>query len=203
MKRYSRAVALLCAVFSACVASRSQAQEVAVLYEEVGGGARPDKTTGTVTWRTEQVQAVKGQFPETAIRADVEIPGRMFKMSASIQLNRDPSMPASHLTEVRFTLPPNFKGGSIQNAPGILVGSRKGSRAEPVRGLNVKVEEGFFLIGFSNKGADRQHNVRLLREGKTLEIPFVYAGGLRADVVIEKGPSGQAVIDQALKAWGQ
>ncbi|MEW6639370.1 MAG: hypothetical protein AB1586_02610 [Pseudomonadota bacterium] len=203
MKRYSRVVAALCIVFSAGQALPSQAQEAAVLYEEVKGGAPPDKTTGRVTWRTEQVQPAKGQFPETAIRADIEIPSRVFKMSAVIQLNRDPSMPASHLTEVRFTLPPNFSGGSIQNAPGLLVGSGKGSRPVTIRGLAVKVEEGFFLIGFSNPTTDRQHNIRLLKEGKTIEIPFVYAGGLRADVVIEKGPSGQAVIDQALKAWGQ
>jgi hypothetical protein len=49
-----------------------------------------------VIWRTEPIKASGNQKPDIAVRADLEIPDRKFKMTMSFRRNTDTSLPASH-----------------------------------------------------------------------------------------------------------
>jgi len=173
----------------------------AVLYDEDPTDPKGRQYVGTAVWRIEQVKANGTEQADLAVRADVEIPERHFRMVLSLRRNSDASLPASHVAELTFILPPDFAGTSISNVPGMLMKTNEQARGTPLAGLAVKVTDGFFLVGFSNVDADRQRNMQLLKERKWFDIPVVYANARRGILAIEKGPSGDRVFADALAAW--
>src|SRR5882672_9527919 len=94
-----------------------------VLYDEDPADPKGKQYVGSVIWRTEQIKAAGGQNADIAVRADIEIPDRKFKMTMSFRRNTDTSLPASHTAELTFILPPDFTGGGVGNVPGILMKS--------------------------------------------------------------------------------
>ena len=126
-----------------------------VLYDEDPSDPKGKQYVGSVVWRTEPIKAAAGQPADIAVRADIEIPDRKFKMTMSFRRNTDTSLPASHTAELTFILPPDFAGGGVSNVPGLLMKSNEQARGTPLAGLAVKVTDGFFLVGLSNVEADR------------------------------------------------
>ena len=175
----------------------------AILYEEDPSDPQGKQSVGTVVWRNDQIAASSKQKPDTAIRADIEIPDRKMKVTVTILRNTDPAMPAtSHTIEVVYTVPPDF-GTTIANVPGIYAKSPDQPRGTPLAATSVKVQDGYFLIGLSNVETDRQRNIQVLKERSSLDIPMVYGNGKRAILSIEKGPPGERVFNDAFAAWGQ
>jgi hypothetical protein len=174
-----------------------------MLYEEDRSSPKGKQYVGSVAWRTEPIKAAAGQPADIAVRADIEIPDRKFKMTLSFRRNSDPSLPASHTVELTFVLPSDFAGGGVSNVPGLLMKSNEQARGTPLAGLAVKVTDGFFLVGLSNVEADRKHNIQLLKERSWLDVPLVYANNRRAIIAIEKGVGGEGAFTEAFAAWGQ
>jgi hypothetical protein len=174
-----------------------------VLYDEDPTDPKGKQYVGSVIWRTEQVKAAAGQPADLAVRADIEIPDRKFKMTMSFRRNTDTSLPASHTAELIFILPPDFAGGGVGNVPGILMKSNEQARGTPLAGLAVKVTDGFFLVGLSNVDADRQRNLQLLKERSWFDVPLVYVNQRRAIIAIEKGAPGERAFNDAFAAWGE
>jgi hypothetical protein len=174
-----------------------------VLYDEDPAEPKGRQYVGTVVWRTEPVKAANGQPADIAVRADIEIPDRKFKMTMSFRRNTDASLPASHTAELTFMLPPDFAGGGVSNVPGILMKSNEQARGTPLAGLAVKVTDGFFLVGLSNVEADRARNIQLLKERSWFDVPLVYVNQRRAIIAIEKGPPGERAFNDAFAAWGE
>src|SRR5882724_1412364 len=85
-----------------------------VLYDEDPSDPKGKQYVGSVIWRTEQIKASGNQKADIAVRADIEIPDRKFKMTMSFRRNTDSSLPASHTAELTFVLPPDFSGGSVE-----------------------------------------------------------------------------------------
>jgi hypothetical protein len=186
--------------------STDQAAPVAqrvVLYDEDPSDPKVKQYVGSVVWRTEQIKASGAQKPDVAVRADIEIPDRKFKMTMSFRRNTDTSLPASHTAELTFILPPDFPGGGVSNVPGILMKSNEQSRGTPLAGLAVKVTDGFFLVGLSNVDADRVRNLQLLKERSWFDLPLVYVNQRRAIIAIEKGAPGERAFNEAFAAWGE
>jgi hypothetical protein len=177
------------------------AQKV-VLYDEDPSDPKGKQYVGSVIWRTEPIKASGNQKADIAVRADIEIPDRKFKMTMSFRRNTDASLPASHTVELTFTLPPDFSGGGVSNVPGILMKSNEQARGTPLAGLAVKVTDGFFLVGLSNVEADRARNLPLLRDRSWFDVPLVYVNGRRAIIAIEKGAPGERAFNDAFAAWG-
>ncbi|MGN6462505.1 MAG: hypothetical protein ACTHLY_15030 [Pseudolabrys sp.] len=175
----------------------------AILYEEDPEDPQGKRYVGSVLWRTETVSPGPGLAPELAIRADVDVPERRMKMTLSLRRNADKALPASHTLEIVFNVPPDFAGGGVANVPGVLMKSGEQTRGTPLAGLAVKVTTGYFLVGLSATDADLQRNLQLLRERPWFDIPVVYNDGKRAILGIEKGPAGERVFEDALRAWGQ
>jgi hypothetical protein len=174
-----------------------------VLYDEDPSDPKGKQYVGTVVWRTEPIKAGAGQSADIAVRADIDIPDRKFKMTMSFRRNTDTSLPASHTAELTFILPPDFAGGGVSNVPGILMKSNEQARGTPLAGLAVKVTDGFFLVGLSNVDADRARNIQLLKERSWFDVPLVYVNQRRAIIAIEKGPPGERAFNDAFAAWGE
>jgi len=178
------------------------AQKV-VLYDEDPSDPAGKQYVGSVIWRTEQIKASGSQAADIAVRADIDIPDRKFKMSMSFRRNTDASLPASHTAELTFVLPPDFVGGGVANVPGILMKSNEQARGTPLAGLAVKVTDGFFLIGLSNVDSDRARNIQLLKERSWFDVPLVYVNQRRAIIAIEKGAPGERAFNDAFAVWGE
>jgi hypothetical protein len=174
-----------------------------VLYDEDPADPKGKQYVGSVIWRTEQIKAAAGQKADLAVRADIEIPDRKFKMTMSFRRNTDTSLPASHTAELTFVLPPDFAGGGVGNVPGILMKSNEQARGTPLAGLAVKVTDGFFLVGLSNVDADRTRNIQLLKERSWFDVPLVYVNQRRAIIAVEKGAPGERAFNDAFAAWGE
>jgi hypothetical protein len=174
-----------------------------VLYDEDPSDPKGKQYVGSVIWRTEQIKVSGNQKPDIAVRADIEIPDRKFKMTMSFRRNTDTSLPASHTAELTFILPPDFSGGGVSNVPGILMKSNEQARGTPLAGLAVKVTDGFFLVGLSNVDADRVRNLQLLKERSWFDVPLVYVNQRRAIIAIEKGAPGERAFNEAFAAWGE
>jgi hypothetical protein len=174
-----------------------------VLYDEDPAEPKGRQYVGTVVWRTEQIKASGGKPADIAVRADIEIPERKFKMTMSFRRNTDTSLPASHTAELTFVLPPDFAGGGVANVPGVLMKSNEQARGTPLAGLAVKVTDGFFLVGLSNVESDRVRNLQLLKERSWFDIPLVYTNQRRAIIAIEKGSPGDRAFNDAFAAWGE
>jgi hypothetical protein len=174
-----------------------------VLYDEDPADPKGKQYVGSVIWRTEQIKAAAGQKADIAVRADIDIPDRKFKMTMSFRRNTDTSLPASHTAELTFILPQDFTGGGVGNVPGILMKSNEQARGTPLAGLAVKVTDGFFLVGLSNVDADRQRNLQLLKERSWFDVPLVYVNQRRAIIAIEKGAPGERAFNDAFAAWGE
>ena len=196
-----------------------------VLYDEDPSDAKGKQYVGSVNWRTEPIWARGSQKPNIAVRADIDIPDRKFKMTMSFRHNTDTSLPASHTAELTFILPQDFSGGGISNVPGILMKfneqapshcphkiatdtststittTKVASCGTPLAGLAVKVTDGFFLVGLSNVDADRARNIQLLKERSWFDVPLVYANQHRAIIAIEKGAPGERAFKDAFAAW--
>jgi len=174
-----------------------------VLYDEDPSDPKGKQYVGSVIWRTEQIKASGNQKADIAVRADIEIPDRKFKMTMSFRRNTDTSLPASHTAELTFILPPDFAGGGVGNVPGILMKSNEQARGTPLAGLAVKVTDGFFLVGLSNVDSDRARNLQLLKERSWFDVPLVYVNQRRAIIAIEKGAPGERAFNDAFATWGE
>jgi hypothetical protein len=82
----------------------------AVLYDEDPSNPRGEQYVGSVVWRTEVVKTA-GQPDDVAVHADIDIPPRKLKATMSLKRNLDKSLPATHVIELTFRLPPDFVGG--------------------------------------------------------------------------------------------
>ena len=60
-----------------------------VLYDEDPSDPKGKQYVGSVIWRTEPIKASGNQKPDIAVRADIEIPDRKFKMTMSFRRNTD------------------------------------------------------------------------------------------------------------------
>jgi hypothetical protein len=174
-----------------------------VLYDEDPSDPKGKQYVGSVIWRTEPVKASGSQKADIAVRADIDIPDRKFKMTISFRRNTDSSLPASHTAELTFILPQDFSGGGVGNVPGILMKSNEQARGTPLSALAVKVTDGFFLVGLSNVDSERQRNLQLLKERAWFDIPLVYTNQRRAIIAIEKGAPGERAFNEAFAAWGE
>jgi hypothetical protein len=191
------------------------AQKV-VLYDEDPADPKGKQYVGSVVWRLEPIKASGTQKADVAVRADIEIPDRKFKMTMSFVRNTDTSLPASHTIELNFTVPTDFAGGGIANVPGVLMKSNEQARGTPLAGYAVKVTDSkvtdplkgatgistLFLVGLSNVDADRSRNIQLLKERSWFDMPMVYTNQRRAIIAIEKGAPGERAFNDAFAQWG-
>jgi len=171
----------------------------AMLIEEDPFDPKGKQDAGSVIWRTGTLEPAGGVKSDIAVRADIEIPDRDFKMTMLFRRNTDASLPASHTIELIFALPPDFAGGGIANVPGITMKLGEQSVGERLSGVVVKVSDSFFMMGLSNEALDR--NLTLLKERSWFDVTLFYVSGRRAILAVEKGAAGEQAFADATSAW--
>lgn len=178
--------------------------ERAVLFEESAGGGSQglQQFVGSVVWSTDTFSPGAGQEPDIGIQAVIDIPDRGIKATLRLRRNKDSSIPASHIIEVQFELPPNFDLGNVANVPGMRAKASEGAQGAPLTGLAVRVAPGYFLIGLSAIDVERQRNMGLLITRNWVDLPIVFDNGRRAILVLEKGLPGDQAFRQTFLAWG-
>ncbi len=175
----------------------------AVLIEESPGSAQPQTFEGTITWRTETVNAGPGLPPDIGLRGDLTIPERKIAMTFVLRRNTDQTLPASHTIEIGFKLPDDFPFGGIANVDAVRAKPNQQAIGTPLAGLAVRVNPTLFLVGLSEKAADRQRNVALLQAYPWLDVLLSYTNNKKAVIAFEKGQAGEQAFNDAFSAWGE
>ncbi|MEM8704136.1 MAG: hypothetical protein AAGF82_20115 [Pseudomonadota bacterium] len=172
-----------------------------ILYEE-GEDASGTGTAseGAVVWGFAEETSVDGQ-QQSVLTASVDIPERDVKVDIRIKPNEDPSLPASHLVEIKYDFPESFAAGDVVNVPGLVMKPTEEARGDALIGASVKVQPGFFWIALSNIPNEQLRNLNLLRERGWIDIPMLYENGKRGILTLEKGSDGTEAVRQAVSAW--
>jgi hypothetical protein len=167
----------------------------AVLYEDEANDPVGKIYTGSATWGEETVSPGSGLEPELQVHAVITIPERNMSVTWNLRRNTDQALPASHIIEIIFNLPPDFPGAGVANVPGVLMKESQQARGVPLAGLAVKVTYRYFMIGLSAVDADAStHSTNSC--GKTLSLPSnrpsVCVSGGRVQVA-PMTPSGSGI----------
>jgi hypothetical protein len=175
----------------------------AILYEEPIPGAPGTKLEGRVVWAFVNEPALPGDKPVPQIRGDIEIPELDLKMRLSIHKNDDQALPASHIVEFSFDVPPSFPGKFIDAAPGMIAKQTEEARGDTITGAVAKVSDSLFWLALSGLEPDVARNIQLLKDRPWIDIPIRYGSRRRAILTFEKGAPGEKAFADAFAAWGQ
>lgn len=175
----------------------------AVFYEERSETERGTQLGGNVVWSVVSEPPTEGQPPEPAIRAVADVPEENIKLTMTIRRNADSTLPASHVIELMFEVPPTFAGGQIANVQRLALKPTEESLGEPLIGVAGKISDGFFVIALNNLAQATQTNLELMGKEQWIDIPLAYATGRRALMSLEKGIPGDRVFKEAMAAWAE
>lgn len=175
--------------------------EVAYLYEEGSAGSGATRTNAAIAWALKRESIAEGLPPEQVITGSMEVPEKNLTMDVEIKRNVDNSLSASHIIELKFSVPDGFSGGGIDNISRFVMKSTEEARGEPLVAVPVKVSDGFFLIALDNLQQAQDVNTQLLLESSWIDVPVSYSTGKRALVTLEKGGSGEQVFREAFQDW--
>ena len=169
------------------------------LIEETGVGGEVNAAHGLVRWSLRPKATPAAQPQSVAIVAEVAFPGHRGDARLMLMQNTDPSMPAALVAGLRF-LPDSALAPAVDKVPGILAKATEHDQGILIKGASSKVAPNLFLIGFSDVTTPT-YDLRALWTGDSwIDIPFVYSGGRRGLLSLEK-PVGEPAIDEAFAAW--
>jgi hypothetical protein len=173
----------------------------AILYEEPVPGSEGARVDGRVVWSVVNEPVLPGEPPVPQVRAVVEVPDRKLTLTLSIRENADAALPASHIVEARFDLPPDFPGMSIDTTPGLILKPTEDARGDALIGAVAKVADNLFWVALSGTPAESERNMQLLGEREWIDIPIRYGNRRRAILTFEKGQPGDRAVTEAITAW--
>jgi uncharacterized caspase-like protein len=172
-----------------------------ILYEE--GDDPNDAGTavkGDVVWAVTEETDLNGR-KQAILTAKINIPERGVSVDVRVKPNDDDSLPASHLIEIKYSLPNGFPSGDVQNVPGLVLKPTEQARGDALIGASIKVSDGYFWIALSNLTEELERNMGLLRKRGWIDIPMLFDNGKRGILTLEKGPSGTKAVEEAVQAW--
>ena len=154
--------------------------------------------SGTVDWS-------KGtdETGQPTLIGKANIPARNLSVDVLIRKNSDPSLPASHLMEINFTVSDSFIGGSVAGLPGVLLKNEELVQGAPLVGASARVVGNSFLFALSAAPEDSAANVNLLTTRKWMDLALIYASGKRAIITLEKDPAAQKLFSDVFAGWAK
>ena len=177
------------------------AGQKAIFYEERTNVAQGSVEQGSVVWTLVQ-ESPGGDLPlESAIHAEVTIPGKDIQLRMTVRRNADKTLPASHILEMIFLTPDGFDGGGIENILRVAMKNSEQDVGDSLLGISAKIATGFFLVALNDTKAEVDANLNLLSRQSWIDVPVVYKSSRRALFTLEKGISGDKVFEEAMKAW--
>lgn len=170
------------------------------LYEEKIGQSSLTSIAGTVTWSLQSEAGDDGK-PQPVVQGRITVPERGMTALITFKRNTDASLPASHLVEFVFSLPPNFEGGSIESVQRISMKQSEQDRGDPLVAVPAKITPDFHMIALNDFPDARARNMELLKSRNWMDVPIIYGTGRRALLTLQKGPEGIKAFDEAIKEW--
>lgn len=170
------------------------------LYEERVGQTSPVAIEGSVVWSVKTETGENGK-PETEVQGQVTTPERGLSAFITFKRNFDPSLPASHLVELVFSLPANFDGGGIENVQRVAFKQTEQDRGDALVAVPAKITDDFHMIALNDFADARAFNLKLMQTRDWIDIPIAYRNGRRALLTMQKGTTGTEAFNQALAAW--
>ncbi|MHC2524298.1 hypothetical protein ACVIEM_001383 [Rhizobium leguminosarum] len=159
------------------------------LYEERIGQSSPTAIEGSVVW-TVQHEAGQDGRQEATVQGNVTVPERNLSALVTFKRNSDPSLPASHLVEIVFSVPPNFEGGSIDSVQRISMKRTEQDRGDALIAVPAKITDDFHMIALNDYPDARKANLDLMSTRNWIDIPITYRNGRRAAADDGKGRYG-------------
>jgi hypothetical protein len=153
--------------------------------------------SGTVDWSKGQ-----DEMGQPTLVGKANIPARNLSVDVLIRKNSDPSLPASHLMEINFSVTDTFIGGSIAGLPGVLLKNEELVQGAPLVGASARVVGNSFLFALSAASEDATANTNLLTSRKWMDLALIYASGKRAIITLEKDDAATALFNEVFAAWG-
>jgi hypothetical protein len=173
------------------------------LYEERIGQSAPTAIEGTVSWSLQREPGQEGGPAEAVIQGRITIPGRGLTALLTVKRNSDSSLPASHLIEIVFAVPPDFEGGAIDSVLRIAMKQTEQDRGNALVAVPAKITDDFHMVALNDFPDARATNLELLRSRDWLDIPVAYRNGRRALFTLQKGPEGRSAFEEAIREWTQ
>ncbi len=170
------------------------------LYEERLGQATPVAVSGAITWTAVRENGPDGR-PDPQIQGRINVPERGISALLTIKRNTDNSLPASHIIEVVFSVPPDFEGGAIENLQRIAMKRTEQDRGDPLVAVTAKVTDDTYLVALNDFEDVVKRNMELLSTRAWIDIPVTYRNGRRALITLDKGTTGGNVFDQVIREW--
>jgi hypothetical protein len=166
--------------------------------------ASEDGTTGAVPFSgTVEWTKGKDEMGQPTLVGKANIPARNLGVNVLIRKNSDPTLPASHLMEINFTVSDTFIGGSIAGLPGVLLKNEELVQGSPLVGASARVVGNSFLFALSSSPADITANKDLLTSRKWIDLAVIYATGKRAIITLEKDPAAESLFTDVITAWNK
>lgn len=179
------------------------AGEKMFLYEERIGQSAPTAIEGTVSWSLQREPGQNGGPAEPVVQGRITIPGRGLTALLTVKKNSDSSLPASHLIEIVFAVPPDFEGGAIDSVLRIAMKQTEQDRGNALVAVPAKITDDFHMIALNDFPDAQRTNLELLRTRNWIDIPLAYRNGRRALLTLQKGPEGVKAFDEAIREWSQ
>ncbi|NLR96975.1 hypothetical protein HGP17_09005 [Rhizobium sp. P38BS-XIX] len=170
------------------------------LYEERLGQTSPAAFQGTVSWSLQEGKGADGR-PEPSVQGLINVPERGLTATITVSRNSDSSLPASHLIELAFQVPPNFEGGAIDNVQRVALKATEQDRGDALIAVPAKVTDDVYMVALNDFPDARKTNLDLLKNRNWIDIPVVYRNGRRALLTMEKGPTGTDAFNKAISEW--
>jgi hypothetical protein len=164
--------------------------------------ASQDGTTGAVPFSgTVDWSQGKDELGQPTIVGKANIPARNLGVSVLIRKNSDPTLPASHLMEINFSVTDSFIGGAISGLPGVLLKNEELVQGTPLVGASARVVGNSFLFALSSSPQDEATNKDLLTSRKWMDLAIIYATGKKAIITLEKDDKTQQMFNDVFAAW--
>jgi hypothetical protein len=173
------------------------------LYEERIGQSAPTAIDGTVSWSLQHEASSTGGPPEAVVQGRITVPGRGLTALLTLKRNNDSSLPASHLIEIVFAVPPDFEGGAIDSVLRIAMKQTEQDRGNALVAVPAKITDDFHMIALNDFPDAQKTNIDLLSTRNWMDIPLAYRNGRRALLTLQKGPEGKKAFDDAIREWSQ
>jgi hypothetical protein len=170
------------------------------LYEERIGQSSPTAIQGSVVWSLQHEAGPDGK-QQAVVRGAVTVPERNLTAQLNFKRNSDPSLPASHIVEVVFSLPPNFEGGAIDSVQRISMKRTEQDRGDALIAVPAKITDDFHMIALNDYPDARKANLDLLANRDWIDVPITYRNGRRALLTMQKGTTGGQAFAAAIKEW--
>lgn len=169
------------------------------LYEERLGQAQPTALQGTVSWSVKTDN--QDGHNEKIIQGDISVPGRKMSAIFTLRRNNDPTLPASHIIELTFSLPKDFEGRGIESVLRISMKNKEQDQGDALIAVPAKITDYFHMIALNSFADAVKTNLELLKTRDWIDIPLVYSNGRRALLTLQKGPEGEKVFNEVLASW--